>query len=247
MALNNNDQTRVREFLLGRLNEDEQQKIEERLLIEDDLFEELEVTKGELVEEYCANELTGQERQWFERNFLASPEGKERYQLAKALDHLQRGTPRPPQPVTLISKLKDFFKQPSVIATATATAAVVILAGVFLFRPTGETVVGPTLASTLINREQGTLPVKLTIPSNASGIKFRLLLPQGTPPNANYSAILDNRSVTETFEVIERDSEGVWVVVPVSLLPRGEYSLQLVAITGGAERKIPGYYLFNVE
>ena len=79
MALNHNDQTRIRQFLLGRLSETEQQKLEERLMIEDDLFQELEISKSELVEEYCANELNHEDNQWFERNFLASPEGKERY------------------------------------------------------------------------------------------------------------------------------------------------------------------------
>ena len=96
MALNDNDQTHIREFLLGRLSDDEEQKLEERLLVEDDLFQELEISKSELVEEYCANELNHEENQWFERNFLSSPEGKERYSLAVTLSHLQR----PPSPPT---------------------------------------------------------------------------------------------------------------------------------------------------
>jgi hypothetical protein len=247
MALSN-DQTRIREFLLGKLSEDEQQKIEERLLTEDDLFEELEVTKGELVEEYNANDLTRQEREWFERTFLASPEGKERYAFVTALDRLKRNTPAPPSPPSFFERIKNFFKQhPPKIAIASAAAVIVIVAGLFLSLPTGGTYVGPQLASSLINRDQGNLPAKITIPTNTSEVRFRLLLPQGTSPNANYRATLDNRSETEPVKVVEHDSEGVWVVIPARLLPRGEYSLQLVAITGGTEREIPGYYLFNVE
>ena len=248
MALNKNDQTRIREFLLGKLSEDEQQKIEERLMVEDDLFEELEVSKGELVEEYYADELSRPERQWFERNFLASPEGRERYGLVTALGHLKRDTPAPPGRLPFFERLKNFFRlHPSMIAAASAAAVVVIVAGVYLSLPAGGTYVGPTLASSLVNREQGTLPAKLTIPANISEVKMRLLLPKGTSPGADYRAQLDNRVETEPVKVVEHDSEGVWVVVPVRLLPRGEYSLQLVAINGGTERVIPGYYLFNVE
>ena len=71
MALSDHDQTRIREYLLGNLTEEEQQKIEERLMVEDDLFEELEISKGELIEEYRSGELPRREHSWFEQNYLA--------------------------------------------------------------------------------------------------------------------------------------------------------------------------------
>jgi hypothetical protein len=54
MALSTHDQTKIREYLLGHLNDQEQEQIEERLIVDDDLFQELEISKGELIEEYCA-------------------------------------------------------------------------------------------------------------------------------------------------------------------------------------------------
>jgi anti-sigma-K factor RskA len=45
MALNNGDQVQLRDYLLGRLSGDEQQKIEERLMVEDELFEEFVASK----------------------------------------------------------------------------------------------------------------------------------------------------------------------------------------------------------
>jgi hypothetical protein len=249
MALNSKDQTRIREFLLGKLSDAEQLKLEERLIVEDDLFEELEISKGELVEEYCAKELTRDEQEWFEHHFLASPEGKERYALAVTLDHLEPPIPELPRPRTLLDRLNDLLKQrPWVIATATATAGIVIVAAILVFRQTGQTVVGPTLASNLINREQGILPSKVTIPSHASELKFRLLLAADMGTGANYRAELDNKTENKPVRVLEFDREGVWVVIPVTQLPRGEYSLKLVTISSdGVEREIPGDYLFNVE
>jgi len=43
MALNDHDQARIREYLLDKLSDDEREKIEERLMVEDALFEELEI------------------------------------------------------------------------------------------------------------------------------------------------------------------------------------------------------------
>lgn len=248
MALNNDDQKRVRGFLLGQLDEDEQQRLEERLVVEDELFEELEISKSELVEEYAANELSDDEHQSFERNFLASPEGRERYAFTMALGHLQRGKVKPPKPLTFFERLKNLFKHhPSIIAAATATAGVVIVGAIFLSRPAGQTVVGPTLASNMMNRGQGSPPPKITVPANASELKFRLLLPRDWVASANYRAELDNRTDTKAVKVAEHDSEGVWVVVPASQLPRGAYSLRLVSIDNSQERRIPGDYLFIVE
>src|ERR1041384_4801079 len=120
MALNNNDQTGIRAFLLGELTEDEQQTVEERLMVEDDLFDEFEISKSELVEEYCANELSRKENEWFESHFLASPEGRERYELAMSLGHVQR-FPIRPRPLSFFERLRSLFNQrPSLIASATA-------------------------------------------------------------------------------------------------------------------------------
>lgn len=248
MALYKNDQTTIREYLLGKLSEVEQQKVEERLMTEDDLFQELEVSKGELVEEYCADDLSREEREWLESHFLASPEGKQAFEFKLALDHLARSNPKPaPQPA-FFEQLKNLFKQyPWVVATASA-AVILIVALIFIPRQSGETVVGPTLASNILNREQGTLPTKVTIPSNAGALKFRLVLPRDVSPDAKYRAELDNKIETKSVTVLEQDREGVWVVIPVSQLPRGEYSLKLVAIMpDGREREIPGDYLFNIQ
>lgn len=247
MVLNNNDQQSIREFLLGKLNEDEQRRLEERLIVEDNLFEEFEISKSELVEEYCANELTREEQQWFERNFLASPEGKERYALAMALGHLQRDAPAPSQ-ITFWERLQRFFRQHSwSFATASAAAVVVIVAAIFISRPQGERFVGPTLASTTSNREQGSLPAKVKIPSNASEVEFSLLLSSDVP-NASYRAELDNQLEATPAKVVGHDRNSVRVVIPVSQLPRGQYSLKLVEVTpDGKEREIPGDFRFDVQ
>src|SRR5689334_21873562 len=96
MALNNHHQGQLREYLLGKLSDAEQEKIEARLMVEDQLFDEFEASKDELVEEYCAGELGTTERQFFEEHYLRSVEGQERRACVLAMDCLQSR-----QPVTI--------------------------------------------------------------------------------------------------------------------------------------------------
>jgi hypothetical protein len=94
MALSAHDQGRIREYLLGHLSREEQEHLEERLIVDNDLFEELEISEGELIEEYRAGELAEKERQWFESNYLASLEGRLQYILAVAINYLSNRTLR---------------------------------------------------------------------------------------------------------------------------------------------------------
>jgi len=93
MALNNHDQARIREYLLGRLSDEEEEKIEERLMVDDDLFEELEISKGELLEEYSAGELSETDRTSLEERYLASPEGRKRYTFSRTLERSRKRVP----------------------------------------------------------------------------------------------------------------------------------------------------------
>src|SRR5690349_12226288 len=111
MALSDNDQTRIREYLLGNLSEEDQQTIEERLMVEDDLYEELEISKVELIEEYRSGELAGKERSWFEQNYLATTEGRERHAFIAALECFQRPSPQP-QRLTLFERLRSSLAAP---------------------------------------------------------------------------------------------------------------------------------------
>lgn len=94
MALYAHDHSSIREYLLGHLSHKEQEHLEERLIVDGDLSEELEISKGELIEEYCAGELTEKDRHWFESNYLASLEGRRRYILAVAINYVSNRTLR---------------------------------------------------------------------------------------------------------------------------------------------------------
>ena len=261
MVLSNHDQARIREYLLGQLSDEEQQKIEERLMVDDDLFDELEISKGELIEEYCAGELTPPEQDWFEHHYLASPEGRERHTFTLALGCLQQPTPVPaaPERLTFIQRLELFFKRPGfAVATATALALVVVVGiGTWRFWPwrfyEGSRVQVPVnLVSSASNRSDGNedpVPPRVTLPPNANELRASLSLPRASTPDIqSYRAELDDRTETKTVKVVEHNASSVVVVIPASDLPRGEYELKLTAIkTDGTEEPVPGSYRFDVR
>jgi hypothetical protein len=253
MALSNHDESTIRDYLLGKLTEEDQQKVEERLMVEDELFDEFEVSKGELVEEYVAGELPPKEHDWFRTHFLASPEGRQSHAFVLAVQNLRAPAPAPIAQVTATQswwqRLRSFLTTRTwTIGLATSALAVALFAWL-LIPGGGVTSIGPTLVGTVIQRSgQGELPVRLKIDPKASKFRIRLLLPKPAIPATSYRANLDDRLRTSAVNVVERDADGVWIEIPTELIPPGEYSLQLTAVKAdGSEEKIPRYYYFNVE
>ena len=64
----------LKQFVLGMLPDANRLRLEERLLVEPDVFEELEAVEAELIEDYASGELVGAERKAFQAHFLTTPE-----------------------------------------------------------------------------------------------------------------------------------------------------------------------------
>lgn len=84
MKLNAAEQQTIRAYLLGQLSSEQQSQFEERLLTDDDVFQELEIVEDELVDEYLRDELTPADRAGFESHFMAAPEHREKLTFARA-------------------------------------------------------------------------------------------------------------------------------------------------------------------
>ena len=248
MALSERDQVSLRNYLLGHLSDEEQEKLEERLLTDDDLFQEFEISKGELIEEYRAGELKKAEQTFFEGHFLQSNEGRQSNTFAAALDLATR---RQPVAQPVYQRHDSFFTtQRWFIATATAAALVAVVAGFFYLSRSG-TPYSVTLANSMLSRGSGAenlLPLKVKLPPNTNELRASLTLPKAYPTGTRFEAKLDNRVDTKPVDVVEQNDKLVTVAVPVSELPRGEYGLKLTAILAdGSKEEIPGSYYFDIE
>ena len=277
MALSNHDQMQIRQYLLGKLSLEEEQKIEERLVVEDELFDEFEISKDEVIEEYCAGELSQNERLYLEQNLLATPEGRERHVFALTMECFQRppvvaevvedphGLEDPqsqppledPRPFPLHDRRRlratPWFLQPRTLALA-ASVVIVALVGVLVLpklfsRGGGEELTGPLLASNITNRGvEGPLPAKIKLTPKVATLKLPLAVPKGFPAGTRFQAKLDDRVSTKPVNVVEFRDEVVSVTIPAELLARGEYSVELSATTpDGVTHPVPGAYFFNIE
>ncbi len=249
MALNDHDQARIRDYLLGKLSEDEREKVEERLMVEDALFEELEILKGELIEEYREGELRGKERESFEHGFLSSAEGRQRQVFAVAIDTLEQHRPQP-QPIGLLERISAFFRKPQWAVPAVGLAAVVIVAILFMRSPRdSSSFVAINLSSSTVTRSDGGAPPPtITIPPDVSELRVTLALPQPATPDTRYRIVLDNRRQRTSFQPTGQDANSVSLVIPARHVPPGSYALVIYATKpGGTEQQLPGNYYFTVN
>lgn len=76
---------RIRKYLLGDISQEDQERIEQRLLIDEEFGEELSMTRTEMVDAYVAANLSTKEREQFEKHFLSTPEHVQVMEIARAL------------------------------------------------------------------------------------------------------------------------------------------------------------------
>lgn len=250
MALTNQDQAKVRQYLLGHLSDEEQQEIERRLMTEDDLFEELEISKGELIEEYVSRELSEDERRWFESHYLSSPEGRQRHTFTIALNCLPRPALTPERP-NLLERVQSFLQKWRWAVGIAVPAALVIAIGIGLAlsrrSQTSPTYYAFSLNSTVSQRSPGDARY-VKVPLTPAELRITLQLPQGVTHGTNYRVELDDRREVRSLTATAHDSNSVLVVIPTAQLTEGLYALRLYSgKDDGTEQLIPGEYLFRTN
>jgi hypothetical protein len=115
------DEVLFRRYLLGQTSEEEQLALEQRLLSDQDYFDQLLRSEEELTDEYARGEMSNPDREKFEEHFLSSPERRESLAFAQALNrylstHEQRTPARP-----------GLFPRPPVFMEVALMAAVIVL------------------------------------------------------------------------------------------------------------------------
>ncbi len=256
----------IREYLLGSLSEDARQRVEERLLTEDTVFEELLVCEDELFDDYVAGALSADERSKFEAHFLSTPERQQKLRFALALNRYaanqkekaESGSAKAQVPVpvkaTWAERLRAFWNSQAVplrAAAAMAVVALILSAGWLFLRPPSSprTFATLTLNPGVSNRAEGAQASKVRLPPDADALKISLILPKPVAPAASYRVeLVNDRGAIESVEIAGQDAATVAVVIPAARLARGRYALKLFMTTAdGTEHRINDSYYFTVE
>lgn len=80
-----NKNERARQYLLGSLSDEDKSRFEEAYFEDDELFEEIEIAEGELVDAYVRDELSAGDRNKFETSLINSPRLAQRVEFARSL------------------------------------------------------------------------------------------------------------------------------------------------------------------
>lgn len=81
----------IRNYLLGRLSEEGQTQVEERLMTDDEFFAQLLVEEDELIDDYLRGLLKSDERSLFDHHFLVAPERHQRFLYVQLLHRYVNG------------------------------------------------------------------------------------------------------------------------------------------------------------
>lgn len=240
----------IRQYLLRQLSENQQQSIEQRLLVDDDLFEELEIVEAQLVDDYVAGSLTSEENRQFDEHFLTTPERQQSLQFARVFRRYVDSHPIPQNHRAVKSWWQRWEGQAWELRVAAAVLAVGIIALALWFtipRPSTNALATVTLTIGSSNRAEGNTVQKIPLPSGA--LKIVLQLPDDSASETIHRVrLIGSDGEMRTFEVVGRDARTVSVIVQANQLQRGAYALKLLTVNAsGAEQPLSGSSLLTIE
>src|SRR5215510_8145941 len=129
----------IRQYLLGQLDDTDQEQVELKLMSDSSYAQEFDITVDEITDQYVAGELSQDERSLVEKHFLKAPDRREKVAFASALAshvaHSSKPTPRvapAPSKPTFFENVAAFLRAQSPLMRSAFALAVVAI-GVFAY------------------------------------------------------------------------------------------------------------------
>lgn len=238
------DKTEVREYLLGRLGEADEEQFEIRLLSDPEFAEEFDTVVDEITDEYLQNDLASDERERVEKYFLSSNERQVKLQFATEL--LRRAESRPVPRPSFLEQIAAFWRQQSYARVALTAAAVIVVVGIIyvLTRTDNPNYLALNLTISTAERAEGPAAQHVKPPPN-TGLRITLTIPENARGAKGYVVKLVGGS---DLTIEQQTSEAVVVTIAPGSITPGTYAIQLFKIKPDDTReRIPGSYYFAVE
>ena len=267
-------QQAIRDYLLGDLNEDDRQNLEERFMTDSEYRNEVLMVESELVEEYVNGALSSDEQAKFRSHYLSAPRQEKQLRTIRALTKVAGASKRlrvePPKPQSFLAKLFDSSNRKLQFASVAVAVVIALVSAAVIFQvllqKTGTGQLHEELAQlntpeNLSRTSDSVLPVtfppvmlrdrnswpKITLSPSVKAVQFNLPLTQ-----VNYSAYrVELRSLEGTqvvdFEISTRPRAGVLPIqLPARILTPGDYSLVIRASKPDGQVEDIGDFSFRV-
>ena len=257
-----NKETVIKRYLLGELNEDDREQVEQRLITDRNYFDEVLLVEEELLEDYVSGLLSQQERDLFLQNYLSAPRQQQKLRIAQAFDKYASQTTAPvraPRLDTTQTWLQRLIYalglNKSLVQFSWAVMVLIVLTGTWWIVRTwrsapkeleaellrlngpGSRVLeaGSTVAQAVLlplNLRQAGTLPDVTVTDQTQVVQLKI--PLSSEPKQNYQAVL-------------KDSNGQEIVRVPQVAPHEAGDAQLVVLQFPAELLRPGDYLITVE
>lgn len=146
------EQSNLRKYILNDIGSAERSEIEERLLSDDEYFEEILTAEESLIQDYADEKLDAPDRRRFEECFLSSEENRQKLKFARALrkyvNESESPAPEAEKKPRFFDSLKAFFAAPAGIGLAVLLIAA--LFGLIIWQTASQ----PSEILTALNRFQ---------------------------------------------------------------------------------------------
>ncbi len=129
------EQSKLRKYILKDISDEERSAIEERLLAEDEYFEEVLIAEENLIQDYADGKLDAADRERFEKHFLCSEEKRQKVKFARALRKYvneSESQPEAEKPPRFFDSLKAFFSAP--VGVGLAVLLIAVVAGFIIWK-----------------------------------------------------------------------------------------------------------------
>lgn len=252
-------------YLLGELDPDARQHLEETLMVDEHYYEELLIAEEELIDRYLNGGLDEHERERFLKHFLITHERRQKLDFARTFRTYTRNhTPQPTAAegnekehrsvwVRLLPFLAGGYS-PALRLTVAASVLLLVLAGTWVIwnrwprpdpsRRAGQKVLVVSLVPVLTRSDEETKLI--VIPPEV--LTVRLRLEPAVLGQESYSAKLLTDEGAEIYRADALIAEGdgsVVVTLPAESLVAGDYSLKLDGGKGAAKEGA-GIYHFRI-
>lgn len=257
-------------YLLGTLPDGERDRIDERLLVDAELFEALCVIENELAYDYALGLLTPEERSRFEQRFIDRPAVQARVRTAAALI----GGMRDAEParakygwwlyaaaaagvVLMVWLVQDNARLRQAAERRMASTAVTESAptpapavkapqssATSAQSQTASSIVALVLQPGVVRSSAAPARIRLR---DSDTLRLELALPAASTPSASYRASIRNPDDVQVWEgaaAVSKAGRAVTLTVPAGSLPPNDYEVTLYSVpTAGSHEEIASYQL----
>jgi anti-sigma factor RsiW len=255
---------RLEAYLLGRLSDEDQARIEALLFEDDDVLDALRDAEDALIDRYLTGELARADREAFEHTFATSATRQQRIAFARLLSQgvapatsVQEAPPAAADAPVAGRRARPRARR-AVLAAGAALAVALVAAIAWRVRsndvpgsgdpgsqPPDMPVATLRLDVTEVRRGPGSVP-RLRVPPGTTAVYLEPEL-EATPPAAGEIATVRRVGGAVVWQETLRRQTGTGpgrVVVPAHLLAAGDYVLRLAA--PGAPPEAGTEYLFRI-